>query len=50
MQLQPALDLLHNGPVRQGVQVPERRPTVHGVLLLVPVQEQGPAYAVPPHG
>ena len=35
--LHPALDLLYHGPVRQGVRVPEFRPTVHRLLLLGPV-------------
>ena len=47
LQLHPSLDLLHHKPVRQGVRVLERRPTVHGVLLLGAVQEQGMADAVP---
>ena len=34
LQLHPALDLLHHGPVREGVRVQEFRLVVHGVLLL----------------
>ena len=34
LQLHPAHDLLHQGPILQGIHVPERRPTVHWVLLL----------------
>ena len=34
LQLHPALDLLLHGNIRQGVRIPELRPTVHGVLLL----------------
>ena len=34
LQLHPALNLLHHGPVREGVQMQERREAVHGVLLL----------------
>ena len=34
LQLHLSLDLLHHGPVRQGMQVPKRRPIVHWVLLL----------------
>ena len=37
LQLHPALDRLRRGPIRQGVQVPKRRPKVHWVLLLGPV-------------
>ena len=34
LKLHPELNLLHHRPVRQGVQVPEYRPTVQRVLLL----------------
>ena len=34
LQLIPALDLFHRRPVRTIVQMPQRRPTVHWVLLL----------------
>ena len=34
LQLHPALDLLHTGPVREGVQMEELRPAMHRVLLL----------------
>ena len=34
LQLHLALNLLCHGPIRQGVQVTEHWPTVHGVLLL----------------
>ena len=34
LQLHSALDLLHIGPVREGVQMQERREAVHWVLLL----------------
>ena len=34
LQLHPALDLLHHGPVRKGVQMQKRREAVHRVLLL----------------
>ena len=34
LQLHPALDLLHHGPVCEGVGVQERRSAVHRVLLL----------------
>ena len=34
LQLHSALDLLYHGPVCEGVRVLERRPAVHGVLLL----------------
>ena len=34
LQLHPALDLLHCGPVRSSVRVPQRRPEVHWFLLL----------------
>ena len=37
LQLHPALNLLHRGPVRSSMQVLKRRPTVHWVLLLGPV-------------
>ena len=37
LQLHLALNLLHHGPVRQGVVVLERRMTVHWVLLMGPV-------------
>ena len=37
LQFHPALEMLHHGPVRQGVRVPKRRPAVHWVLLLEPV-------------
>ena len=49
LQLHPSLDMIHNGPVLQSVQVPERRPAVHGVLLLGSVQEQGTGDAVTHH-
>ena len=49
MKLHPALNLIHHGPVCQGVQVSERCPTVHGVLLLGVTQEEGKADAVPHH-
>ena len=38
---------LHHGSVFQVVQVPERRPTLYGVLLLGPVQEQGTDDSIP---
>ena len=47
LQLHMVINLLRHGPVGQGVQVLERRPTVHRVLLLVLVQETGASYAVP---
>ena len=50
LQLHPALDLIHHRTVRQGVQVPEFRVTLHRVLLLVAVQEQGMVDAVTHHG
>ena len=50
LQLHPALNLLHHRPVRQGLQVPKRRPTVHWVLLLGEVYEPRAAYAVPHYG
>ena len=34
LQLYPALDLLHHGPVREGVRIQKLRETVHRVLLL----------------
>ena len=34
LQLQPALELLHRGPVRQGVRMQKHQTTVHWVLLL----------------
>ena len=49
LQLPLALELLHYGPVLQGMQIPERRPPVHRVVLLGAVQEQGTADAVPHH-
>ena len=44
-----AINLLRHKPVCKSVQMPQRRPTVHWVLLLCLVQEQGPADAVPHH-
>ena len=49
LQLHLALDLIHHGPVRQGMHVPEIRRTVHWVLLFGEVQEQGMDDAVPHH-
>ena len=48
--MHPELNLLHHGPVHQGVRVMKRQPTVHGVILLGAVQEQGTANASPHHG
>ena len=50
LHLHPSLDLLHRGPVRLGVQILQRRPAVHWVLLLGPVKNreqlmQSPAMA-----
>ena len=50
MHLHLVLDLIHQGPVRQGMRVLERRPTVHWVLLLGVLQEQGTSDDVPHHG
>ena len=50
MQIHPALELLHHGPICEGVQEPELWLEVHGVILLVVVQEQGKADAFPHHG
>ena len=49
MQLHPAPDLIHRGPVRASVQMPQRWLEVHMVLLLGPVEEQGPDYDAPHH-
>ena len=37
LQLHLALDLIHRGPIRSSVQILQRRPAVHRVLLLGPV-------------
>ena len=50
LQLHPALNLLHHGPICQGVQVLEHRTAVQWVLLLGTVQEQGTADAAPHYG
>ena len=50
LQMHPALDLLHHGPVCQGVRVPECHPKVHRGILFGPVQEQGAADAAPHNG
>ena len=34
LQMHPALNLLHHGPVYEGVRMQKRRETVHWVLLL----------------
>ena len=34
LQLHPALDLIHQGPVSASVQMPQRWTAVQGVLLL----------------
>ena len=48
--MHPSLNMLHHGPVHQGVRVAQRRRTVNWVILLGPVQEQGPDDAVSHHG
>ena len=50
LQLHPALRLLHRGPVRLSTRMPQRRPTVHWVLLLGTVKEPGTDYAAPHYG
>ena len=37
MKLHPALHLIHCGPIRTSVRMPQRRPEGHWVLLLGPV-------------
>ena len=41
LQLHPALNLLHRGPVHTSVQMPQQRPTVHWVLLLGRCKNRG---------
>ena len=50
LQLHPALNLLHHGPVCQSVRIPQRRTALHWVVLLGPVQEQGRSNALFQHG
>ena len=50
LYLHPEIYLLHHGLFHTDVQSPQRLMTVNWVLLLGPVQEQGPADAVAPHG
>ena len=37
LQLHPSLDLLHRGPIRWSVQIPQCQPLVHWVIVLGPV-------------
>ena len=49
LQTHPALELLHHGPICQGVQEPQLWLEVHGVIFLGVVQEQGTAVSVLHH-
>ena len=50
LQTHPALELIHHGPICQGVQEPQLWLEVHGVIFLGVVQEQGTADYIPHHG
>ena len=50
MQLHQALNLFCQGPIGQGVRVPECRPDLHPLHVLGEVQEPGPASTIPDNG